>query len=1053
MSILERIKPYLASEAMTKGKQIVNENRAVITKVDSFWRDEITIEGVIDGEITCFIEFKDDGVKRYDCKCHSKQICEHQYALCYIYEQKDRMRRYMNFSVKTSKSAMDLFHTTYNQVKTDGNGVHKGDVSHVRDIEVLVTEAYPEKKIMFRAGNEKFYYIKSLEQFVEAFQYQEIVSYGKNTSFAHDYSYLSKDGKRIFDFIIREQHRWGKNFIYLSEDIVDAFFELVKNEPFQMENKRGEFIWATFVEDDPSLTLVIKPYQLDGYQVDFRENYEFFKGNHTSYLWMNNVIYPCDKTYSATMKQLLISAKANQSRREQQITLNRSAFYYFLKDVLPEVRKGIVIDNSMINKDEFVLKEPTYQLIVAKTKKEVITCECIAHYQDGTKQGVGGGDRLYSVPYYRNYALENKIEQVIKNYGLFQEAMQLFVINPNVAFEFLTEGVEELKEYGEIILLDSFLEYAVEDMPEITARMSFLEDFLEVELDFGDLTENDLNDILTKYNNRQKIYELENGKRIRVSYKQYDTLRFLKQEEAFENSNSHQKTFQTNYFRTLFFNQLIKQKKSRDSSDEKMDAMIRDFENYKTLPYELPRALEGVLRPYQVEGFMWLKNLAKYHFGGILADEMGLGKTIQIIALLCSEQSAHTTTLIACPSSLVFNWSNEIANFAPQLNVAIVAGDMESRKNLLRDKTHYDVYITSYQLLANDYAHYKNREFTFFVLDEAQYIKNSQTRNAKVVKKINAKNRFALTGTPIENRLTELWSIFDFLMPGYLYSARTFKSQIENPIVKQNDSLISKRLRLLIAPFILRRLKHDVLEDLPPKLEEVVYSKFANEQSELYMATAHELKTKLEATSNLQYAKENIYVLAQLMKLRQICCDPTLCYMDYEGTSAKLETCMALIQRAIEGNHKIILFSQFTSMLAIIQKRLEEEHIDYYLLTGNTPKEERVKLVDNFNHNEIPIFLISLRAGGTGLNLVSADIVIHYDPWWNLSVQNQATDRTHRIGQKKLVTVYKLIAKHTIEENIVKLQESKRQLACEVLDGNEISFSKLSREELIDLLL
>lgn len=360
--------------------------------------------------------------------------------------------------------------------------------------------------------------------------------------------------------------------------------------------------------------------------------------------------------------------------------------------------------------------------------------------------------------------------------------------------------------------------------------------------------------------------------------------------------------------------------------------------------------------------------------------------------------------------------------------------------------------MTSYDLLKRDILLYEDKQFLYQIIDEAQYIKNHTTAAAKAVKVVKSQVRFALTGTPIENRLSELWSIFDYLMPGFLYSYDVFKKEMETPIVKNKDEEAMKRLQKMAGPFILRRLKEDVLKDLPEKLEESRYVKFGGTQQKLYDGQVLHMKESLARQDNEEFSKNKMRILAELTRLRQICCDPSLCFENYKGEAAKLEACMQLIQSAMDGGHRMLVFSQFTSMLEILQSSLDDADISYFTITGSTPKEKRLQMVKEFNEGTVPVFLISLKAGGVGLNLTGADMVIHYDPWWNLAAQNQATDRAHRIGQTKKVTVYKLIAKNTIEEKIEKLQETKKDLAEQVIGGNTESLGSMSREELLELL-
>ena len=385
----------------------------------------------------------------------------------------------------------------------------------------------------------------------------------------------------------------------------------------------------------------------------------------------------------------------------------------------------------------------------------------------------------------------------------------------------------------------------------------------------------------------------------------------------------------------------------------------------------------------------------------------------------------------------------------------MVRGNAQERKRQIESLSQYNIVITSYDLLKRDIDIYKkcNYEFQYIIADEAQYIKNNNTQNAKAIKELKARTRYALTGTPIENSLAELWSIFDFIMPGYLFSYHKFKELYEMPIVRDEDEIAMKKLKMLIEPFILRRIKKEVLTELPDKTITVLNNEMEEEQQKIYLSYLQ--SAKQEAMSEIKasgFEKSQIKILALLMRLRQICCHPSLFLSNYKGESSKLSQCMEVMKDAIASGHKILLFSSYTAMFPIIEEELKKENILYYKLTGQTKVGERIKLVDEFNENEnIKVFLISLKAGGTGLNLIGADMVIHYDPWWNLSAENQATDRTYRIGQKRNVQVYKLITKNSIEEKIYELQERKAKLIDNMLSTNETFLNKLSKEEIMEL--
>ncbi|MFT6617633.1 MAG: superfamily II DNA or RNA helicase [Limisphaerales bacterium] len=466
--------------------------------------------------------------------------------------------------------------------------------------------------------------------------------------------------------------------------------------------------------------------------------------------------------------------------------------------------------------------------------------------------------------------------------------------------------------------------------------------------------------------------------------------------------------------------------------------------------------LEDVLRPYQKQGVAWIQFLRENHFGGILADEMGLGKTLQTLAFL---HACHTNrklsgpVLIVCPTSLVFNWQAEAKKFTPDLKVIALHGS--GRHRLFNDIAKADLVITSYALIRRDAE--KHREFTYdtLVLDEAQHIKNRQTQNSQAVKAVKADYRLVLTGTPMENSVFDLWSIFDFLMPGYLGSATDFKERYEQPITRDKDEAVQARLGRRLRPFIQRRLKTEVAKDLPAKLEQVSYCELTPDQTEIYrQVLAVSRKEVMDAVGAQGVGKSKMIVLNALLRLRQICCDLRLLKMkDTEFTdqdSGKLAMFGELLEQAVDGGHRMLVFSQFTTMLGLLKDKLNAEKIPFCYLDGSTTN--RGAVVEKFQDNPtIPVFLISLKAGGVGITLTGADTVVHFDPWWNPAVEDQATDRAHRIGQTRVVTSYKLIARGTVEEKILALQQKKRAIIKATLGGEETLGDNLTWEEIQDL--
>lgn len=482
----------------------------------------------------------------------------------------------------------------------------------------------------------------------------------------------------------------------------------------------------------------------------------------------------------------------------------------------------------------------------------------------------------------------------------------------------------------------------------------------------------------------------------------------------------------------------------------------------------MPASLADTLRPYQVEGFRWLARLASLGFGGILADEMGLGKTLQMIALVKSLRDSGQLdgpVLVVCPASLVFNWADEFARFAPDVLVIALEGSRAHRRGAagpcercaLRGRGLYD-------RVRIDAASLARIEWGLVVLDEAQYIKNHATKTTRAVKRLRSRLRFALTGTPVENRLSELWSIFDFLMPGFLGSYERFRERYELGIIGEDEEAAA-RLRALIEPFVLRRRKADVLTDLPAKFEGIRYVPLSREQRRLYDGAEQRLREDLNVQKRQNASRANrrghipdaeksaVEVLAELTRLRQIALDPSLVFENYKGGAEKLGAIMELVDEAMEAGRKVLVFSQFTSYLDVVAAELDRRGIAHFAITGATPKRERVRLVSQFNDDETPVFLVSLKAGGHGPEPYGASVVVHADPWWNAAATDQATDRAHRIGQNREVDVYKVVARGTIEERIVALQEAKRDLADSVIAAtNGEALAGLTRERLAELL-
>ncbi len=774
-----------------------------------------------------------------------------------------------------------------------------------------------------------------------------------------------------------------------------------------------------------------------------------------------------DGCFNRTERKKLGSAFALASTADESgnfsFTIGLSYIDNFYQRLLPDLRRYGRIDDRAENALGGILTEAPKTIFYIDSGKWAITCKTVLSYK---------GKEYQVYPrngYFGTFVAKETPE--LKSYGddIDRDLLEIFprdyfegglwgIRNNNIGgiYSFLTNGLEALAELGEVNISDSVKNMNVRKMPEITGFFDIDEDnagILDLKLDLKGFSIEELVEILQSYKNQKKYHRLKSGDFISLSNVNLDSLTSLFLDSGLSIKEFASGKMNLPLYRALYLDQILKgQNGINYEGGERLKKLIDEFERINESDYVVPSSMEETMRSYQKDGYRWLRVLIEHGFGGILADDMGLGKTIQALSLLLAlkEEGKPMHTLIVTPASLVYNWKAEVKKFTPTLNAVTVTGTAKERAEIIKNNNAWDILVTSYDLLKRDIAHYEGISFDIEIIDEAQFIKNHTTAAAKSVRAVRASSRIALTGTPIENRLSELWSIFEYLMPGFLFSQEVFKREISSPIEKNADKEAALKLKKLTGPFILRRLKTDVLKELPEKTEEVRVTPLEGEQLKLYTAEVAKTKGMLKKYGN--YNEKKIEILAELTKIRQICCDPALLYKDYKGGSAKREAVMDLINAAIDGGHRILLFSQFTSMLELLESDLNENNIKYYKITGDTPSAKRLEMVDAFNNGDTPLFLISLKAGGTGLNLTGADIVIHYDPWWNTAVENQATDRAHRIGQKRQVTVYKMIAQNTIEENIVKLQEAKKNLADEIVTTENTSLSSLSKEDLMELL-
>lgn len=938
-------------------------------------------------------------------------------------------------------------------------------------------------KLSFRAGlnSKKLVMLKDLREFAEAVDKEKTCSLSKTVSLDFSSMTFTEESLRWLRLIRQRisdadtlNERLKSSSYYWNSPIEVASQEILKGAALDMFYRAAEGASCEFQDRSSYKVGVV---QIGHEDIRIRltaqriadENGNFLgvavtgsmpallEGVADSYTLNEQSLSKLNPEEAAALRPFRSAASASGQIRFLVGKSKLAEFYYRVAPRLIESPYVDFIDNCENEAETYLPPEPNF-LFRIDLEGDCFLEEFVT-YGDGEQRRLPRATP--SGNEYFDAAQESRVTKAILRYfPRFDEKTLSYHggASDDDLYRILTDAVPELSRYGEVQGSDAFRRCATRSVPAIHVGVSVESGLLDISVLSKDISPEELLEVLESYRRKKTFHRLKNGDFLNLSGdEQLESLDSMMNELNLSAEEVIRGHIELPMFRALYLDTMLeKHHELASDRDRTYRALLRDFRTIRDADYEVPAAQADILRPYQVYGYKWLRTLAAAGFGGILADEMGLGKTLQAITFLqaLKESGDSGPSLIVCPASLVYNWQEEFHRFAPSLNVQPIAGTAAVRRGYLsaaeRRDMGIDAYITSYDLLRQDIATYEKLRFSVMILDEAQYIKNQKAGMTKAVKIVQARTRLALTGTPIENRLAELWSIFDFLMPGFLYSYPDFLHKFEAPITKNHEPAPAERLKRMTAPFILRRLKSDVLKDLPPKLEEVRYSRFEGEQRKLYDGQVVRMKQMLASSG--QSGEDRIRIFAELMRIRQICCDPALIFEDYRGGSAKRAACMELIQNAMGGGHRMLVFSQFASMLALLEEDLKDADIPYYKIIGSTPKEQRLRLVRAFNDDETPVFLISLKAGGTGLNLTGADVVIHYDPWWNVAAQNQATDRAHRIGQKNQVTVYRMIVKGSIEEKILAMQEAKKDLADAILSGESESLFTLSNEELLELL-
>lgn len=977
---------------------------------------------------------------------------------------------------KETHRAFNQLLNTFLEINNKEEELAQDGTSGIKLVPIFLYNDTDKKlKVEFKIGNEQLTKINNLPDFFERMLNREKYKYNNVLEFIHEENAFEEQSRPLLKFLLKYAEiikyandvnnnyaHYGRNFnvnnVVLSNTGLDELFEILKGKTVEFETKTGERK-IQLIDEPIDIKFILEKSDENTYcltpNIDVY-GYDIFYGKNYSYFLIDNKMHKCLPKVENRNLELLEVYKKNYT---QSIIFNENNLRNFFAIVVPKIKDNFEIKN--IDKEQiekYMPKDLYVKIYLDYNEKGYIIADvkfCYGNVEFNPIKNV-------NLEITRNAIQENEVLDTFVQTGFMLDSAnaRLVLVNDEKIYNFLSKEIEDYMKKFEVLVAENFKKKDIKKIKIKSIGVKIENNLLDINLEDFKFNIYEIKDIINKYKLKRKFYKLKDG--TYISLEKNNSLDFL--ENVVDNIeidyvNSEGGTIKLPIYRAMYLEKLFKEMNNTNiQKNEYYKKMISEIEDrHIDINTKIPKKLNTELRTYQKIGYKWLKTLEQYKMGGILADDMGLGKTVQVLTVILSyiqeNKEKAKNSIIVCPSSLTLNWYNEIQKFTPTIKTLVISGDYLERKRKIETINNYQIVITSYDSLKRDIDLYTQYNFKYIVADEAQYIKNNNTKNSKAVKLINAETKFALTGTPIENSLSELWSIFDFIMPGYLYKYKKFKELYEIPIIKNQDEEKMNKLKKQIEPFILRRTKSEVLTELPDKTVTILSNEMKEEQYSIYMSYMAQARDEIMYQIDMKgFEKSQIKILSLLMRLRQICCHPKLFLSEYTGESSKLNQCIEIIQDAVWGEHKILLFSSYTSMFEIIEEQLKKLKINYLKLTGQTKVGERIKLVDEFNTNKnIKVFLISLKAGGTGLNLTGADMVIHYDPWWNLSAENQATDRTYRIGQKKNVQVYKLITKNSIEEKIYELQQKKAKLIDNMLSTDATFISKLSKDDIMAL--
>ena len=1055
-----------------RGLQYYKDNRIInATYSNATKQYRLVVKGNYNYSVT--VEEQEDGSFDYNCNCPSRLkdqgACKHVVAaLLFIlkYQERSMLTETKSPEERKVMQLLDYFMSQEDSILVG----ETFQLEPIVTIPAILKGDSARAMVSLRGGSNRKYKIQTIKKFLSDLYHHESFIIGKEFKYVHGESTFDKASAAIIDYLLEiyeiqeviDSTHFSKIFtksqMITTKNMLIKMLEILGQSTFTLELYGKVYPDVYFVKGNPKIS-----YQLsleeDTISVDYQGKDAVLPITETGeLLYYDGAIYLPDRKFIRNFKPFYNSL----GKDKEPLVFRGDSKTSFLEHVLPRISETMVLD------------------VPEELKSRYITCDMEAKlYFDKYKNGIKA-ELKYKYGDYEFNSFENAsagsfiiVRQREREDTIISELLKLDFLpyknfyllkDEDRIYEFLSGRLAELENKAALYYSEDFRKLGIHPPGSFKAgvRMNSGLNMLELDVSFDEVPKEELKELLHSFQIKKKYYRLKNGSFIDLENKSLDEVSQILSSLNLGEKNLKEDTILLEKQHAVYLDKAFSDKEFEFVKDRDFEALTEKILNPSVTDYELPKGILAELRPYQLIGYKWLKTLAANDLGGILADDMGLGKTLQSIVYIasgieCDDQGKNRTPkkhyLIVCPTSLIYNWLDEIENFAPYIKAAVVSGNPAERQDTIELYENYDVLITSYPLIRRDITFYEKIQFHTVFIDEAQFIKNDSSLNAKSVKRLIADHRFALTGTPIENSLSELWSIFDFIMPGYLNTHSRFVEMYEKPIMKEDADVLND-LHQHITPFILRRMKKDVLTELPDKYETKMLTELSEGQKLVYMSYLENFRSELNSQIEENgIEKSRIRILAALTRLRQICCHPSTFIDNYQGGSGKLELLMEVIPDAIANDHRILVFSQFTSMLRIIENELKDLEIPYFYLEGSTPTEERNDYVKRFNGGEGKVFLISLKAGGTGLNLTGADTVIHYDPWWNPAVEDQATDRAYRIGQQNKVHVMKLITKGTIEEKIFKLQKKKKELSDTVISSKEVFINTLSKEELEELFM